>query len=54
VENPDTLVFYEEWQDMAALQAHFQVPESGHFVAALTAFLTGDPEMKIYQASPAQ
>ena len=54
VENPLSLVFYEEWEDMAALQLHFQVPESGQFVAALTALLTGDPEMKVYEATPAQ
>jgi quinol monooxygenase YgiN len=51
VENSLALVFYEEWESMAALKAHFQVPESGQFVAALTAMLREEPEMKIYEAS---
>ncbi|MBE9538018.1 MAG: antibiotic biosynthesis monooxygenase [Proteobacteria bacterium] len=54
VETPHSLIFYEEWEDMAALQVHFQVPESGRFVAELTALLAGDPEMKIYEATPVQ
>lgn len=33
VENPDRLVFVEEWADMAAVRAHFAVPASGAFVA---------------------
>jgi quinol monooxygenase YgiN len=54
VENSDALVFYEEWQDMGALQTHFSVPESGHFVAALTPLLDRAPEMKIFEANQAQ
>jgi quinol monooxygenase YgiN len=53
VENSNALVFYEEWQDMDALQAHFSVPESGQFVAALTPLLEGAPEMKIFEANQA-
>jgi quinol monooxygenase YgiN len=34
-DNPLRLFFYEEWRDMAALKAHFAVPASGAFVAAL-------------------
>ena len=50
-ENACTLVFYEEWRDMASLQAHFRVPESGEFVAALSALTLAEPEMKIYEAN---
>lgn len=50
VENDNALVFYEEWQDMEALQVHFEVPESGQFVAALTPLLVRPPEMKIFEA----
>jgi len=53
VENANALVFYEEWQDMAALQDHFQVPESGKFVAALQELILGEPEIKIYDAKAA-
>lgn len=54
VENPNVLVFYEEWRDMAALQAHFQVPASGQFVAALQGLVIGEPEIKIYEADLAR
>jgi quinol monooxygenase YgiN len=51
VENSNALVFYEQWQDMEALQVHFSVPESGQFVAALTPLLGREPEMKIFEAN---
>jgi quinol monooxygenase YgiN len=54
VENSNALVFYEEWQDMGALQTHFSVPESGQFVAALTPLLDRAPEMKIFEANQTQ
>ena len=54
VENSNALVFYEQWQDMGALQTHFRVPESGQFVAALTPLLDRAPEMKIFEANQTQ
>ena len=50
-ENPNRIVFVEEWADMAAVKAHFAVPESGAFVRALTAMATGAPDMRIYEAT---
>lgn len=49
-ETPNLLVFVERWQDGAAVLAHFQVPESGAFVKALTALATEPPHMTIYAA----
>jgi quinol monooxygenase YgiN len=46
-ENPLTLVFYEEWEDQAALEAHFQVPESLAFVKAMRTLAAGQTKMKI-------
>jgi quinol monooxygenase YgiN len=34
-ENPLRLFFYEEWHDMAALQAHFAMPGSNQFITAM-------------------
>ena len=34
-ENPYRLVFFEQWRDRAALEAHFRVPESIAFVIAI-------------------
>jgi quinol monooxygenase YgiN len=52
VENPERLVFYEEWSDMEALQVHFAVPASGEFVTRARQFSIGDPEIKIYEGNP--
>ena len=49
-EAPLRIAFVEEWADMAAVAAHFAVPESGNFVRELTALAEGPPEMKIFDA----
>ncbi|MDJ0878754.1 MAG: putative quinol monooxygenase [Halieaceae bacterium] len=49
-ENPNRLVFFEEWESMDALQAHFQVPASGEFVQQLGALATSDPQMRIFES----
>ena len=49
-ENPQRLLFVEEWADQAALQAHFKVPASRQFVAALSALALQAPKMALYQA----
>jgi quinol monooxygenase YgiN len=52
VEDPDTLVFLEQWESDAALTAHFAVPESLEFVTALSELATRPPTMDLYEASP--
>ena len=54
LENPDRIVFVEEWADMAAVRAHFAVPESGEFVRALSGMAIGTPEMRLFEASELQ
>lgn len=49
-ENPQRLLFVEEWADQAALQAHFKVPASRQFVVALSALAVEAPKMTLYQA----
>ena len=51
-EDPQRLVFVEKWSDMAALQQHFRVPESGAFVAALAAMALDAPQMEMFDAAP--
>ena len=51
-ENPQRLVFVEQWSDRAALAAHFQVPASREFVKALSALSTQAPSMSVYEATP--
>ncbi|MDT8991624.1 putative quinol monooxygenase [Curvibacter sp. APW13] len=49
-ENPNRLVFVEEWVDDATLQAHFRVPASRQFVADLTRCAAQPPDMALYRA----
>jgi quinol monooxygenase YgiN len=50
VQQPERFVFVERWQDMAALQAHFQVDASRQFAKSMAQLSDGRPEMEIYQA----
>ena len=50
-EDANRIVFVELWDDMAAVQVHFAVPESGAFVRQLGAFAAGRPEIHLYEAA---
>lgn len=50
-EDPNRLVFLELWEDMAAVQRHFAVPEAGRFVAELSALALTRPDIRIFDAS---
>ena len=50
-ENPNRLVFVEQWADQAALAQHFKVPASRSFVKALTSLAAETPSMAIYEAT---
>jgi quinol monooxygenase YgiN len=52
VEDPNRVVFVEQWADLDALRTHFQVPASGAFVTALAALTDGNPRLDIYDATP--
>ena len=49
-EDAARLVFFEEWADMAAVQVHFAVPESGAFVRESSALAVGKPVMRMFGA----
>ena len=49
VDDTNRLVFVERWQDRAALDAHFAVPESREFARALTELAAEPPVMEIHQ-----
>lgn len=53
-ENPDRVVFVEQWADMAAVAVHFAVPECWSFVAALSGLADGAPEMTVWSAEKVQ
>ena len=49
-ENPHLLRFVEYWRDEAALLAHFAVPASRAFIAAITPHLAEPPKMDVYRS----
>ena len=51
VENPGRFIFFEQWEDMPALQAHFAVPESQGFVASVASLATSQPVIKIFEST---
>lgn len=53
VENDCRFVFYEQWADKAALDAHFRVPESNEFVKAVSKLAAKPAEMQIFAAEKA-
>ncbi len=50
IEDGNLVRFIERWADMAALQQHFAVPESGAFVQQVAAMASAPPEIAIYSA----
>jgi quinol monooxygenase YgiN len=50
-ENPYRLVFVEQWEDRAALLAHFAVPASRQFIKALSQLLVEPSTIEIYDAT---
>lgn len=50
-ENPCRLVFIEQWEDRAALLAHFAVPASRQFIKALSALLVAPSTLEVYDAT---
>jgi quinol monooxygenase YgiN len=50
VENPDRLMFVEEWESVDAVRTHFAVPASAAFVAEMCALSSQPPAIRIYAA----
>jgi quinol monooxygenase YgiN len=48
VEDDHRIVFLERWADREALDAHFQVPESGAFAIAVGELAAAPPTIEIY------
>jgi quinol monooxygenase YgiN len=50
-ENPLKLVFFEQWDDRAALLTHFAVPASRDFVRTLQSLAAAATTIEIYDAA---
>lgn len=51
-ENPNRVVFFEEWESMDALKMHFSVPASSAFVNQVARLSVSPPEIRAYAAEP--
>ena len=49
-ETPGRMHFFEKWADLAALKAHFAVPDSSAFVQQVTALAEAPPTIEIFTA----
>lgn len=52
VQDPQRLVFIEQWGTPEALWAHFRVPASQEFAKALTGLAQELPTLAVYDAAP--
>jgi quinol monooxygenase YgiN len=43
-------LFFEEWRDQAALDAHFATQHFADFVKAIPELIEGAPQIRIYEA----
>lgn len=50
-ENPQRLVFVEEWRDQASISQHFAEATSIEFVKKLESLVVEAPEMAVYDAT---
>jgi len=50
-ENPANIIFSEEWESQAALDAHFEMPYFGTFFTQVQGFVTGPPSIRVYDVS---
>ncbi len=51
--SPNTILYFEEWRDQAALDHHFQTPYFKEFMADATPLFDGTPEIKVYHVADA-
>lgn len=51
-EDPMRLVFVEKWADHPALEAHFALPASKHFVREAVSLSAAPPLIEVFEAAP--
>lgn len=50
-DRPDAFLFFEEWRDQAALDAHFATPHFAGFMQRFPSLIDGSPTITLYTAS---
>ncbi len=54
VDDPDELLLFERWDDLAALERHRQEPHFAEFGSRIGEFVDGPVEMLRYRAEPGE
>ena len=49
LDDPNLFFLFEEWEDEAALTAHFQTPHMAEFNAVVPQFVAGPPSIHRYE-----
>jgi quinol monooxygenase YgiN len=52
VENPLRLIFFEQWEDMAAVKVHFGVAAAAAFGRTVVELSDLPPTLELYEATP--
>ncbi|MFT7528499.1 MAG: quinol monooxygenase YgiN [Arenicella sp.] len=50
-DDSNSFLFYEQWQDMAAIEFHFATEHFQQLGAQLEGLLDGEPQINIFEAS---
>lgn len=51
IDDPSTVLIFEEWRDQEALTAHFGAPHMAEFGAKVATFVTGAPKLSRYDVT---
>jgi quinol monooxygenase YgiN len=51
LDDPNTFLIFEQWENEAALLAHFQTPHMAEFNAAVPRFLAAPPSIDRFEVS---
>ncbi|RMH03389.1 MAG: antibiotic biosynthesis monooxygenase [Planctomycetota bacterium] len=51
-DDPERVLFFEEWRDRAAIDRHFATPHFRDFQARTADLIDAEPVLRIYRAEP--
>jgi len=51
LEDPNTFLIFEQWENEAALMAHFQTPHMAEFNGLIPGFLAAPPSINRYEVA---
>jgi quinol monooxygenase YgiN len=51
VDDPDSLLLFERWEDLASLEAHLATPHVAEFGAAISGYVDGPVTIERFQAT---